>query len=163
MSGTADWRPARGSCALRHRRQNIAARFGGHGGTMRRLGVAVATALMLSACSTSDLMSTASMARPDDPSPTSTTTSAVVAVAYPRFDDNDPHSWKSAKPWDYAVHGTDVSKYQTSVGWSDAKAAGISFAFLKATEGGDRVDDNFAQNWRMARAAGVPRGAYHFF
>ena len=130
---------------------------------MRRLGAVVATALMLSACSTSDLMSTASMTRPDDASPTSTTTSAVVAVAYPRFGDNDPHTWRSTKPWDYAVHGTDVSKYQTSVGWADAKAAGISFAFLKATEGGDRVDDNFAENWRMARAAGVPRGAYHFF
>jgi lysozyme len=86
-----------------------------------------------------------------------------VEVAYPRFDDNDPHDWKSAKPWNYAVHGTDVSKYQTSIAWSDAKAAGISFAFLKATEGGDRVDDNFADNWRKAKAAGVPRGAYHFY
>jgi lysozyme len=130
---------------------------------MGRLGAVVATALMLSACSTSDLMSTASMVRPDNTSPTSTTTSNVVAVAYPRFGDNDPHKWRSTAPWDYAVHGTDVSKYQTSVAWDDAKAAGISFAFLKATEGGDRVDDNFAQNWRSARAAGVPRGAYHFF
>ena len=66
-------------------------------------------------------------------------------------------------PWSYPVHGTDVSKYQTSVGWSDAKAAGISFAFVKATEGGDRVDDNFAENWQRAKAAGVPRSAYHFF
>src|SRR5262249_36110475 len=136
---------------------------GGHGGTMRRLGAAVATALMLSACSTSDLISTASMVRPDDASPTSTTTSMAVAVAHPRFHRHDPHKWRSTTPWDYAVHGTDVSKYQTSVAWADAKAAGISFAFLKATEGGDRVDDNFAENWRNARAAGVPRGAYHFF
>src|SRR4051812_40531890 len=105
---------------------------------MRRLGAVVAMALVLSACSTSDLMSTASMARPDAVSPASTTTSTAVAVAYPRFDDHDPHNWRSNAPWNYAVHGTDVSKYQTSVGWADAKAAGISFAFLKATEGGDR-------------------------
>src|SRR5881394_4029870 len=100
---------------------------------MRRLGAVVAMALLLSACSTTeDLMSTASMVRPDDVSPTSSTTSTAVAVAYPRFSDNDPHNWKSATPWDYAVHGTDVSKYQTSIAWTDAKAAGISFAFLKA-------------------------------
>ena len=84
-------------------------------------------------------------------------------MAYPRFDDNDPHEWAWTAPWSYAVHGTDVSKYQTSIAWSDAKAAGISFAFIKATEGGDRVDDNFAENWQRAKAAGVPRGAYHFF
>ena len=61
------------------------------------------------------------------------------------------------------MHGTDVSKYQTSIAWHDAKATGISFAFIKATEGGDRVDDNFAEHWRRAKAAGVPRGAYHFY
>ncbi len=43
------------------------------------------------------------------------------------------------------------------------RQAGISFAFLKATEGGDRVDDQFARNWRETQAAGLPRGAYHFF
>ena len=95
------------------------------------------------------------------PAPTVRT---VVAVAYPRFDDSDPHDWTSdARHGSYAVHGTDVSKYQTSVDWHDAKAAGISFAFIKATEGGDRVDDNFAEHWRSAKAAGVPRGAYHFY
>lgn len=130
---------------------------------MRGLGAVVAAALMLSACSTSDLMSTASMVRPDDAAPTSTTSTATVSVAYPRFEDSDPHDWRSNAPWNYAVHGTDVSKYQTSVAWHEAKAAGISFAFLKATEGGDRVDDNFNDNWRRAKAAGVPRGAYHFY
>ena len=130
---------------------------------MRGLGAVVAAALMLSACSTSDMMSTASMVKPDDASPTSTTSTATVSVAYPRFDDNDPHDWRSSAPWNYAVHGTDVSKYQTSIAWHDAKSAGISFAFVKATEGGDRVDDNFHDNWRRAKAAGVPRGAYHFY
>jgi lysozyme len=130
---------------------------------MRRLGAVVAMAL-LSACSTSDdLMSTAAMVRPDDASPTGTSASTAVAVAYPRFDDHDPHNWRSTAPWTYAVHGTDVSKYQPSVAWHDAKASGISFAFVKATEGGDRVDDKFAEHWRNAKAAGVPRGAYHFY
>src|SRR4051812_12691422 len=139
MRGTSVLRSPRG-LALLAVAVKISQPDSGHGGTMRRLGAVVATALLLSACSTSDLMSTASMVRPDDASPASTTTSTAIAVSYPRFDDNDPHKWRSTAPWDYAVHGTDVSKYQTSVAWTDAKAAGISFAFLKATEGGDRVD-----------------------
>ena len=118
---------------------------------MRRAGAIVALAL-LSACSTVDDFSAVSSIRPDDVSPSSSTSTAV-AVAYPRFGDSDPHEWQSATPWSYAVHGTDVSKYQTSVAWSNAKASGISFAFIKATEGGDRVDDNFSENWRKARAA----------
>ena len=32
------------------------------------------------------------------------------------------------------------------------RPAGISFAFIKATEGGDRVDDNFAEHWQRAKA-----------
>ena len=44
-----------------------------------------------------------------------------------------------------------------------AKAGGVSFAFIKATEGGDRVDDKFAQNYAASKDAGVPRSAYHFY
>ncbi|MBL8575836.1 MAG: glycoside hydrolase family 25 protein [Mesorhizobium sp.] len=89
--------------------------------------------------------------------------SGQVAVSNPRFGDSDPHEWQGKTPWTYAVHGTDVSKYQTSIDWSTAKASGISFAFIKATEGADRIDDYFAEHWRMTRAAGIPRSAYHFF
>ncbi len=39
----------------------------------------------------------------------------------------------------------------------------VSFAFIKATEGGDRVDDYFHRNWNAAKVAGVARGAYHFY
>ena len=86
-----------------------------------------------------------------------------VAVSNPRFGDNDPHEWTGRSPWNYPVHGIDVAKYQGPINWAEAKAAGISFAFIKATEGGDRVDDFFHQHWAGARAAGIPRGAYHFF
>jgi lysozyme len=131
------------------------------GGAMRRLA-AFAAMVLLAGCTTANDFASMSPAT-ETSSPNSTTIKATVAVAYPRFDDSDPHKWRKTAPWNYAVHGTDVSKYQTSVGWGDAKSAGISFAFLKATEGGDRVDDNFSDNWQRARAAGVPRGAYHFF
>jgi lysozyme len=43
------------------------------------------------------------------------------------------------------------------------KAAGISFGFAKATEGTTLRDSTFAANWSGMKAAGVVRGAYHFF
>jgi lysozyme len=65
-------------------------------------------------------------------------------------------------PSDYAVHGVDVSKYQGDIDWRSAREAGVDFAFIKATEGGNHADDKFMQNWQGAKAAGIPRGAYHF-
>ena len=61
------------------------------------------------------------------------------------------------------MHGIDVSKYQGDVDWTTARKGGVAFAYLKATEGGDRVDSRFRENWDAAGAAGMPRGAYHFF
>ncbi|WP_275428573.1 GH25 family lysozyme, partial [Enterobacter hormaechei] len=66
-------------------------------------------------------------------------------------------------PWHYPVHGTDVSKYQSTIDWAAVRGNRISFVFIKATEGADRVDDRLADNWQAARAAGIPRGAYHFY
>lgn len=118
--------------------------------------VAGAAALLgLAACSVADGLPPISTA--------STSDTASVVVTHPRFDDTDPHEWQSSAPWTYAVHGTDVSKYQTSVDWRTARASGVSFAFVKATEGGDRIDDYFDEHWQNTKAAGVPRAAYHFF
>lgn len=63
----------------------------------------------------------------------------------------------------FPIHGIDVSKYQGVIDWQAAARGGVRFAYLKATEGGDRVDDNFKANWDGARAAGIPTGAYHFY
>lgn len=73
-----------------------------------------------------------------------------------------PMSFGGPLPTDFAVHGIDVSKYQGSIDWPQVRASGVEFAWIKATEGGDRVDDRFEQNWAGAKAAGVSRGAYHF-
>lgn len=125
---------------------------------MRRLAALIVLAAGLSACTSVDY---------DSLSPSSGTGGATavhsIAVRAPRFGDSDPHEWGGRTPWHYAVHGTDVSKYQNSVNWTEARKSGISFAFIKATEGGDRVDDKFHEHWRGARAAGVPRAAYHFY
>ena len=44
-----------------------------------------------------------------------------------------------------------------------AKASGVSFAFIKATEGGDVADPMFDDHRRGAQSAGVPWGAYHYY
>jgi lysozyme len=59
--------------------------------------------------------------------------------------------------------GVDVSHYDGTVNWTQAKAAGITFAFTKATESDNYVDPTFAANWSGMKAAGLARGAYHFF
>jgi lysozyme len=128
------------------------------GDRMRRIA-AILMALLLTACSTVDdlgLKSSASALPPRGGK-------LAPTVLNPTFEDRDPHAWVGRGPSAYAVHGTDVSKYQRSVDWASARDAGISFAFIKATEGGDRVDDKFRTHWDGAKAAGIPRGAYHFY
>jgi lysozyme len=88
---------------------------------------------------------------------------ANVQVTYPNFDDADPHPWAGQDPAHHPVHGVDVSRFQTGVDWEQARANGVNFAFIKATEGGDMVDPMFKDHWRGAAAAGVKRGAYHFY
>jgi lysozyme len=61
------------------------------------------------------------------------------------------------------LSGLDVSHYQGEVDWRSVAESGVSFAFIKATDGIDDIDPRFAQNWAGAKAAGVVRGAYHFF
>lgn len=63
----------------------------------------------------------------------------------------------------YPVRGIDVSHHQGVIDWQKVRAAGFSFAYIKASEGGDFTDPQFAANWRGAKAAGIARGAYHLF
>jgi lysozyme len=76
--------------------------------------------------------------------------------------------WQGLRGWapsraDYPVQGIDVSHHQGKIDWPRVKAHGVDFAYLKATEGADFRDERFAENWQNAQAAGVRRGAYHFF
>lgn len=66
-------------------------------------------------------------------------------------------------PERYPVRGIDVSHHQDLIDWREVKGAGIAFAYLKATEGSDWADPEFARNWRGAAEAGLLRGAYHFY
>jgi lysozyme len=61
------------------------------------------------------------------------------------------------------VYGIDVSSHQGRIDWRRVAADDIAFAYIKASEGGDFTDARFRENWAAAHAAGVDRGAYHFF
>jgi lysozyme len=86
-----------------------------------------------------------------------------ITVTSSNFTDADPTNWTGRAPDRYPVHGIDLSRFQTAVDWPTARANGVNFAFIKATEGGDLVDPMFDAHWRGAAATGVRRGAYHFF
>ncbi|HAA29277.1 MAG TPA: hypothetical protein DCE56_18225 [Cyanobacteria bacterium UBA8553] len=62
-----------------------------------------------------------------------------------------------------SVLGIDVSNHNPPVNWQAVKNANISFAFAKATEGATFKDKTFTTNWSGMKAAGIMRGAYHFF
>lgn len=82
---------------------------------------------------------------------------------HPVFADGDPHDGVGTSPSRYPVHGIDVSRWQGDIDWAQARAAGISFAYIKATEGGDLIDPMFRSYWDGSRTAGLRRGAYHYF
>jgi GH25 family lysozyme M1 (1,4-beta-N-acetylmuramidase) len=60
------------------------------------------------------------------------------------------------------VLGLDVSSYQPVVNWSAVASAGAQFAYIKATEGTDIVNADFASQYDGAYQAGLIRGTYHF-
>lgn len=98
-----------------------------------------------------------------EPEPRRASTIERPAKLHPKFGDYKPFDFPNRQPTDYAVHGTDTSRWQPEIHWNKVQNAGISFAFIKATEGGDVLDKSFNENFAKAKAAGVPRGAYHFY
>lgn len=62
-----------------------------------------------------------------------------------------------------ALQGIDVSEYQGEIDWKKVGTTEAAFTFIKATEGALSSDALFAQNWARSKAAGMIRGAYHFF
>lgn len=88
---------------------------------------------------------------------------APATLARANFGDAHAVSWSGKQPSAYPIHGVDISVWQGEVDWPTARANGVNFAYLKATEGGNLVDPAFSHNWQTTAAAGVPHGAYHFF
>jgi GH25 family lysozyme M1 (1,4-beta-N-acetylmuramidase) len=73
----------------------------------------------------------------------------------------------SASAANAAVIGPDVSSHNHDrggvVNWAAVHGSGgASFAFVKATEGGDYLNPNFASDFASVHDGGMIRGAYHY-
>ena len=63
----------------------------------------------------------------------------------------------------YPIRGVDVSEYQGTIDWVAIEKQGMSFAFIKATEGSSYTDAYFLDNWSAIETTTLICGAYHFF
>lgn len=62
------------------------------------------------------------------------------------------------------IHGLDLSHYQGNVFWETVgDRTNMTYVYLKATEGGDRIDATFERNIEMAHRHGLKVGSYHFY
>lgn len=80
-----------------------------------------------------------------------------------KFADSDPQHFEGKGPQRHEYHGIDVSKWNGDIDWRQVRRSGVAFAFIKATEGKDRIDARFEDYWRGAAAAGIPHAPYHFY
>jgi lysozyme len=63
--------------------------------------------------------------------------------------------------------GFDVSEYQGEINWEQTyhieEAFELSYVFIRASAGKDRIDSRFEENWKGAKARQLIRGAYHYY
>jgi lysozyme len=63
----------------------------------------------------------------------------------------------------YFVKGIDVSHHNPILNWDNVMEQGITFAYMKATEGNSHRDRNYPFNYDLARKANIKVGSYHFY
>lgn len=62
------------------------------------------------------------------------------------------------------VHGIDLSHYQGEVFWETVGGnTKMAYVYLKATEGGDRIDPTYERNIQLAQKNGLKVGSYHYY
>ena len=83
---------------------------------------------------------------------------------YYRLDDPNYDPFLQCEDTCDHVHGIDLSHYQGNVFWETVgENTKMAYVYLKATEGGDRVDDLYERNIQLAHRHGLKVGSYHFF
>lgn len=63
----------------------------------------------------------------------------------------------------YPVRGIDVSAHNGDIDFKEVASDGVTFVWIKASEGETLRDSKFAANYEAAHNAGLLTGAYHFF
>ena len=62
------------------------------------------------------------------------------------------------------IHGIDISHYQGNVFWEHiGDNSKMAYVYIKATEGGDRIDARYKENIDLAHQYGLKVGSYHFY
>ena len=62
------------------------------------------------------------------------------------------------------IHGIDISHYQGQVFWEIVgENTHTAYVYVKATEGGDRIDSEYEKNLMLAHSYGLKVGSYHFY
>ena len=72
-----------------------------------------------------------------------------------------PKGWPRLRAGE--AYGIDVAAFQGHGAWPQVARAGISIAYVKATQGTSYLNPLFTADWQGARASGLEVGAYHFF
>ena len=87
-----------------------------------------------------------------------------VATYKPTIHDYDYNPFLQCEDTCAHVHGIDLSHYQGEVFWETVgENTKMAYVYLKATEGGDRIDAQYERNIELAHRYGLKVGSYHFF
>lgn len=80
---------------------------------------------------------------------------------------SDVRNFQLLSKYEDKVAGIDVSQYQGIINWNEVRAIEntfpIRFAFIRATAGKDKLDNQFTTNWLEAKKNNIIRGAYHYY
>ncbi|MEO8253574.1 MAG: glycoside hydrolase family 25 protein [Flavobacterium sp.] len=80
---------------------------------------------------------------------------------------SDVRNFQVLKKNETKAIGIDVSEYQDEIDWDVVETLDndydISFVFIRATVGNDRLDKRFEENWFEAKENNLIRGAYHYY
>jgi lysozyme len=88
---------------------------------------------------------------------------AAKPIARP-FDGGSGNPYLQCEDTCEHIHGIDLSHYQGQVFWETVgEHTKMAYVYLKATEGGDRIDSYFERNIELAHRYGLKVGSYHFF
>ena len=88
----------------------------------------------------------------------------VPLPAERNIEDEDYNPYLQCEDTCTHVHGIDLSRYQGDVFWETVgENTKMAYVYLKATEGGDRIDPKFERNIQLAHRYGLKVGSYHFF
>lgn len=127
--------------------------------TSRRLAAALGAVVVLAGCGngagTSPVTQPAPTTSSGVSSPTPSAKASPTAAATPTT--TGP---SESEP---TLEGIDASHHKGPIDWAQVADAGITFAYLKATEGTGFTDPRFAEHRREAARQGIEVSGYHYF